>query len=100
MVEEGVEGDLGGRMLNMFSGITNFKVNGSKRNRARKESVFFFFFKDIMSLAWYSYNSNIEFSKRNLESTKIFLYKCLAAPTLSCEELEQKKNKWEELTQI
>ena len=44
MVEEGVEGDLGGRMLNMFSGITNFKVNGSKRNRARKESIFFFFF--------------------------------------------------------
>ena len=43
MVEEGVEGDLGGRMLNMFSGITNFKVNESKRNRARKESVFFFF---------------------------------------------------------
>ena len=40
MVEEGVEGDLGGRMLNMFSWITNFKVNGSKRNRARKESVF------------------------------------------------------------
>ena len=50
-----------------------------------------------MLLAWYSYNSNIEFSKRNLESTKIFLYKCLAAPTLSCQELEQKKNKWEEL---
>ena len=43
MVEEGVEGDLGGRMLNMFSGITNFKVNESKRNRAKKESVFFFF---------------------------------------------------------
>ena len=52
-------------MLDMFGGIGNFKVNGSKRNRARKESVFFFFFfffffKDIVSLAWYSYNSNIE----------------------------------------
>ena len=60
--------------------------------------VFFFFlsfFKDIMSPTWYSYNSNIEFYKRQLESTKIFLYKCLAALTLSCEELECKKNKWE-----
>ena len=85
-------------MLDTFGGIRNFKVNGSKRNRAKKESVFFFFFfKDIVSLAWYSYYSNIEFSKRNLESTKIFLYKCLLAPTLSCEELGQKKNKWEEL---
>ena len=29
-------------MLDMFGGIRNFKVNGSKRNRAKKESVFFF----------------------------------------------------------
>ena len=84
-------------MLDMFGGIRNFKVNGSKRNRARKESVFFLLFKDIVLFAWYSYNFNFEFSKRNLESTKIFLYKCLVPPTLSCEELEQKKNKWEEL---
>ena len=42
MVGEGVEGDLGGRMLDMFGGIRNFKVNGSKRNRTRKESGFFF----------------------------------------------------------
>ena len=40
MVGEGVEGDLGGRMLDMFGGIRNFKVNGSKRNRTRKESGF------------------------------------------------------------
>ena len=45
-------GDLGGRMLDTFGGIRNFKVNGSKRNRARKELGFFFFFKDIMLLAW------------------------------------------------
>ena len=90
MVGEGVEGNPGGRMLDMFGGIRNFKENGSKRNRTRKDSGFFFFFsfKDIVSLAWYSFNSNIEFCKRQLESTKIFLYKCLAAPTLSCEELE------------
>ena len=94
MVGEGVEGDLGGRMLVMFSGIRNFKMNGSKRNKTGKESSFFFFsFKDIVSLAWYSYNSNIEFCKRQLESTKIFLYKYLAVPTLSCEELEQNKKK-------
>ena len=90
MVGEGVEGNLGGRMLDMFGGIRNFKVIGSKRNRTRKESGFFFF-KDIVSLTWYSYNSNIKFCKIQLESTKIFLYKCLAAPTLSCEELEQNK---------
>ena len=95
MVGEGVEGDLGGRMLVMFSGIRNFKMNGSKRNKTGKESSFFFFFsfKDIVSLAWYSYNSNIEFCKRQLESTKIFLYKCLAVLTLSCEELEHKEKK-------
>ena len=44
MVGEGVEGDLGGRMLVMFSGIRNFKMNGSKRNKTGKESSFFFFF--------------------------------------------------------
>ena len=41
MVGEGVEGDLGGRMLVMFSGIRNFEMNGSKRNRARQELGFF-----------------------------------------------------------
>ena len=29
MVGEGIEGDLGGRMVDMFSGIRNFKVNES-----------------------------------------------------------------------
>ena len=90
MVGEGVEGDLGGRMLDMFGGIRNFKVKGAREIEPEKSRAFFFF-KDIVLLAWYSYNSNIEFCKIQLESTKIFLYKCLAAPTLSCEELEQKK---------
>ena len=43
MVGEGVEGNPGGRMLDMFGGIRNFKENGSKRNRTRKDSGFFFF---------------------------------------------------------
>ena len=44
MVGEGVEGNPRGRMLDMFGGIRNFKENGSKRNRTRKDSGFFFFF--------------------------------------------------------
>ena len=43
MVGEGVEGNPRGRMLDMFGGIRNFKENGSKRNRTRKDSSFFFF---------------------------------------------------------
>ena len=49
MVGEGVEGNPRGRMLDMFGGIRNFKENGSKRNRTRKDSGFFFFFPSKIS---------------------------------------------------
>ena len=97
MVGEGVGATLEVECLTCLVESEISKWMGAKEIEPKKSHFFFFFFKYIVSLAWYSYNFNFKFSRRNLESTKDFLYKCLAAPTLSCEELEQKKNKWEEL---
>ena len=62
-----------------------------------EKSQFFFFSSSSSS----SSSSKISCRSHGIHITLTSnLYKCLAAQTLSCEELEQKKNKWEELTQI
>ena len=88
MVGEGVGATL---EVECLTGLVESEISkwmGAKEIEPKKSRFFFFFFKYIVSLAWYSYNFNFKFSRRNLESTKDFLYKCLAAPTLSCEEME------------